>query len=216
MPQAREGRVVLAQFLVPVCHRPPAFWKLCTRLSLETKPAGGFWSREEAPNHASVHAGAAPRKEPGMGFAIEDLNALDLKTLKGLVKLKEDKSLARLEARRRQLTAELDKVEGEIDKYFRRNPGARRLARLLDEGGGATRTTRRGARRKRRPRGWVGEQVAGIMKGARKPMSPADVRSAIVDKHPQEDTPNLYLAVFQQLNRGAQYKKGKDGWVLKS
>ena len=152
-----------------------------------------------------------------MGFAIEDLNALDLKTLKGLVKLKEDKSLARLEARRRQLTAELDKVEGEIDKYFRRNPGARRLAKLLDEGGGPTRVDgRRSGRRKRRPRGWVGEQVAIVMKGARKPMSPADVRSAIVDKHPQEDTPNLYLAVFQQLNRGSQYKKGKDGWTLKS
>ena len=154
-----------------------------------------------------------------MGFAIEDLDALDLKTLKGLVKLKEDKSLARLETKRRELTAELEKVEGEIDKYFRRNPGARRLKKLLEQNGtatsGPTAKSTRACRRQRRPRGWVGAQVAAIMKAARKPMTPADVRSAIVAKHPSEDTPNLYLAVFQQLNRGSQYKKNKDGWVLK-
>lgn len=161
-----------------------------------------------------------------MGFAIEDLNALDLKTLKGLVKLKEDKSLTRLEAKRRQLTAELAKVEESIDKYFRQNPGARRLAKLLKDNNGngngngiatsrssAGRTT--AGRRKRRPRGWVGDQVTAVMKGARKPLSPAAVRDSIVAKHPREDTENLYLAVFQQLNRGAQYKKTKDGWVLK-
>lgn len=158
-----------------------------------------------------------------MGFAIEDLNALDLKTLKGLVKLKEDKSLTKLEARRRQLTTELDKVEVEIEKYFRRNPGARRLAKLLKNGsngtakgkGVANGRTKNGAQRKRRPRGWVGDQVGAIMKSARKPMTPAAVRDAIVNKHPNEDTENLYLAVFQQLNRGTQYKKNKDGWVMK-
>lgn len=62
-----------------------------------------------------------------MATVLQQLHQMDLKTLKGLVQLKQNRKLAQLESRRTALSEQLQGIEQQITKILRKNPAAREL-----------------------------------------------------------------------------------------
>ena len=148
-----------------------------------------------------------------MEVEISNLEKLDLKQLRQLVALKENsKQLTRLETRRQRLKKELDEIEDEIRAFLGNYPEVREY--LASSGAvGGRRLTPSG----RRPRGWVQEQVQWVLEAADRPLTPAEIRDRVAERHPEEATKNLYLAIFQHLRRHDEFEQVDDGgWRLSS
>ena len=143
---------------------------------------------------------------------ITDVERLDLKALKNLVALKErNQELLKLEAQRERLRGQLEDIDEQIRTYMNNRPSSRPLLNAIRA---ATAGSARG-RRVNRPRNWLREHVTAILKAARKPQTPAQIRDAIARSHPEQATKNLYISVFQLLKRNDEFKKTKDGgWSI--
>ena len=146
-----------------------------------------------------------------MEVEIHNLEQLDLKQLRQLVALKENsRQLTKLENRRQRLKKELEETEREIRVFLGQYPEVREF--LAAKGAlGGRRTTPSG----RRPRGWIQEQVDQVLGEADGPLTPAEIRDRVAERHPEEATKNLYLAIFQHLRRHEQYRQDDAGaWTL--
>jgi hypothetical protein len=146
-----------------------------------------------------------------MEVEISSLEQLDLKQLRQLVSLKENsRQLTKLENRRQRLKKELEETEQEIRQFLGQYPEVREFLAASGAIGGR-RTTPSG----RRPRGWIQEQVQWVLESAERPMTPAEIRDQVAERHPEEATKNLYLAIFQHLRRHDEFKQNEEGgWSL--
>ena len=142
---------------------------------------------------------------------MKDIGRLDLKALKNLVALKEkNQELLKLESHRERLRGQIKDVEDEIRTYTQSRPNSRALLKAI-------RSVAAGSaegRRVRRPRYWLREKVTALLKAARKPQTPAQIRDAIAKSHPEQATKSLYISIFQLLKRNAEFKKIDNGWVV--
>ena len=143
---------------------------------------------------------------------MREIERLDLKALKNLVVLKEkNQELLKLESQRERLRGQLEDIDEQIRAYVQNRPAARSLLNTIRAATiGASKSPR-----VNRPRNWLREHVTAILKAARKPQTPAQIRDAIGKSHPEQATKNLYISVFQLLKRNAEFKKTKDGWSVK-
>ena len=142
---------------------------------------------------------------------LKDIERLGLKALKNLVALKEkNQELLKLESLRERLRGQIKDIEDQIRTYTQSRPNSRTLLNAI-------RTAASGSakgRRVSRPRNWLREKVTALLKTARKPQTPAQVRDAIAKSHPEQATKNLYISIFQLLKRNAEFKKIDNGWVV--
>ena len=54
-----------------------------------------------------------------------------------------------------------------------------------------------------------------VLESAEAPMTPAEIRDRVAERHPEEATKNLYLAIFQHLRRHDEFKQDDSGaWRL--
>ena len=146
-----------------------------------------------------------------MEVELNNLEKLDLKQLRQLVALKENsKQLTKLENRRQRLMKELEDTEREIRHFLGQYPEVREF---LAANGSST--GRRLTASGRRPRGWVQDQVQWVLESAEGPLTPAEIRDRVAERHPEEATKNLYLAIFQHLRRHDQFEQDENGgWRL--
>ena len=141
----------------------------------------------------------------------KDVERLDLETLKNLISLKErNRELLRLETRRDRIKQQLDETENKIRAYLKKKPAAKNL--LSTVRAAASRSAQ--GIRIARPRGWLREQVTAVLRSARKPLTPADIRDRITDQHPDQVNKNLYISIFQLLKRNDDFKMTAKGWTL--
>lgn len=156
----------------------------------------------------------ARQKDPRAsgGAPLENLESLDLSKLPKLLELSENShELAELEERRQRLRAELSETEKEIRAFLGRFPEVRGMLAARGAFGGR-RLTPSG----RRPRGWIRSQVETVLRETDRPLTPAEIRDRVAERHPEEATKNLYLAIFQHLRRHDEFEQGEDGawsWV---
>lgn len=145
-----------------------------------------------------------------MEHDLQNLEKLDLKALRQLVTLKENsRELGKLESKRQKLRDELTDIEARIRTFLAQFPEIRSY--LASTGGNVRRLTPSG----RRPRGWVQDQVKQVLTETDRPLTPAEIRDQIAEKHPEEATKNLYLAVFQHLRRHDEFEQDeKGGWKI--
>ena len=148
-----------------------------------------------------------------MEVEITNLEKLDLKQLRQLVALKENsKQLNRLETRRLRLKKELEDIEQEIRDFLSQYPEVREFLAACGAVSGR-RLTEWG----RRPRGWVQKQVQDVLEATNASLTPAEIRDRIAEKHPEEATKNLYLAIFQHLRRHDEFVQEESGaWRIVS
>jgi hypothetical protein len=141
---------------------------------------------------------------------IHSLEHLDLKQLRQLVALKENsRLLTKLEKRRLRLKRELERTEQEIRAFLGQYPEVREFLAASGTAG------RRRAPSGRRPRGWVQDRVHEVLSSSRRAMTPAEIRDQIAERHPEEATKNLYLAIFQHLRRHEEFAQDDKGaWRL--
>ena len=146
-----------------------------------------------------------------MEVEITNLEKLDLKQLRQLVALKENsKQLTKLENRRQRLKKELEETETEIRHFLGQYPEVREFLAASGAVSGR-RLTASG----RRPRGWVQDQVQMVLEAATGALTPAEIRDRVAERHPEEATKNLYLAIFQHLRRRDQFEQVENGgWQL--
>ena len=146
-----------------------------------------------------------------MEVEIHNLEKLDLKQLRQLVALKENsRQLTKLENRRTRLKKELEETEREIRIFLGQYPEVREFLAASGAAG-----TRRLTPSGRRPRGWIQGQVKTVLEGAERPLTPAEIRDRVAERHPEEATKNLYLAIFQHLRRHDEFQQDDEGaWRL--
>lgn len=75
-----------------------------------------------------------------------------------------------------------------------------------------------GGKRKRKnaPRGLLKAKIHEILKGAKKPMAPVDLRNAVMKAgYPNKNEKTLYTAIFTAAKADPAIKKTSDGFSLK-
>ena len=73
-----------------------------------------------------------------------------------------------------------------------------------------------GRRRKNAPRGLLLKKIIEVLKGARKPLKPVELRDGVLAAgYPLKNPKTLYTSVFSTAKKSPQVKKTGDGFSLK-
>lgn len=126
-----------------------------------------------------------------MSKALEYLKGLPLSDLRKLVAFKEnEEEIVSLQADRDHHLAEADRIQKQIDS-------------LITEGTGIIQKKRHGPT--------VRAMCAEALRGKRSGLTAAQIKDAILERHPHRQSKTLYNQVFIALTRNAEFKRGKDG-----
>ena len=91
--------------------------------------------------------------------------------------------------------------------------GRRRGSSLVAAGAGRGR--RRG-KRKNAPKGLLKKTIHEVLKVAKKPLAPVDLRNAVLKAgYPNRNKKTLYTAIFAATKRDTEVKKTADGFSMK-
>ncbi len=126
-----------------------------------------------------------------MSKALEFLKGLPLSDLRRLVAFKEnEEEILSLQEDRNHHLAEAEKIQKQIDE-------------LITEGTGIVQRKRHGPT--------VRAMCAEALRGKRNGLTAAQIKDAILDRHPHRQSKTLYNQVFIALTRNREFKRGKEG-----
>src|SRR2546422_4700053 len=75
---------------------------------------------------------------------------------------------------------------------------------------------RGGSRRKNAPRGLLKQKIHEVLKGARKPLAPVELRNLVIKAgYPTKKPKTLYTAIFTSAKADPLIKKTSEGFSLK-
>ena len=123
-------------------------------------------------------------------------------------------ALQTLKSERARIDSAIDAIEGLLvvgaaKKVLRRGRRAAKAAR-------AGRPRGRPRRRKNAPRGLLRQKIREVLKAARKPLAPVDLRNAVMKEgYPVKNPKTLYTAVFTAAKADPMVKKTSQGFSLK-
>ncbi|HZN57446.1 MAG TPA: hypothetical protein VFD71_05165 [Planctomycetota bacterium] len=73
-----------------------------------------------------------------------------------------------------------------------------------------------GRKRKNAPKGLLRKTILGILKSAKRPLAPVELRNAVMKAgYPNKNEKTLYTAVFTAAKKDPAIKKTSDGFALK-
>lgn len=73
-----------------------------------------------------------------------------------------------------------------------------------------------GRKRKNAPRGLLKKTIHSVLKGLKKPLSPAELRNQVMKAgYPLKNRKTLYTAVFTAAKKDPEIKKTSEGFMLK-
>jgi hypothetical protein len=95
--------------------------------------------------------------------------------------------------------------------------GAPQVANAAEEVKRATRKARVGRpKRKNAPRGLLRQKMYEILKGAKKPLAPVELRNALMKAgYPAKNEKTLYSSIFAAVKKDTRLKKTAAGFSLK-
>src|SRR5262245_23936583 len=125
-------------------------------------------------------------------------------------------ALQTLKTERDRITEAISALEGLVAGSPRaaRGGGGRRGRRRV--GRPALGMSRGRSRRKNAPRGLLKQKIHGVLKSARKPLAPVELRNLVIKAgYPTKNPKTLYTAIFTSAKADPLVKKTSEGFSLK-